>query len=127
MSEAIKNLSQQWADLYNRGDIAGVANLYTDDAVIYANTGEVVSGREAIQQAFGKAYDAAPGEATREASDEVETLGDVAYNIGRYTLTNVDGRTISRGNYLTLLKKIEGDWKIYRQIDNLDMSLQGKE
>jgi uncharacterized protein (TIGR02246 family) len=124
LKEAVERVAQRWAELYNEGDIAGLAGLYTEDAVIYANTGEVVRGKEAIREAFSGAYDAAPGGTTREAGEETEVLGDTAYTIGSYRVTGEGGETLSRGNFLTILKKQGEAWKIDRQIDNLDLSLE---
>jgi len=124
LKKAVERVAQRWAELYNGGDVAGLAELYTEDAVIYANTGEVVRGREAIREAFMRACHDAPGGTTREAVEETEVWEGVAYTIGAYRATGKGGETLSRGNFLTVLKKQGEAWRIHRQIDNLDLSSQ---
>jgi uncharacterized protein (TIGR02246 family) len=120
--DEIRSVSQQWADLYNAGDIAALADLYLEDAVLYGNTGQVLAGRAAIQAALQAAHDSAPGAMTRQSLNETEVLGDTAYDIGTYTVTDASGAVLARGYFLTVLKRTEGGWRIYRQIDNLEPS-----
>jgi uncharacterized protein (TIGR02246 family) len=117
--DEIRSVSQRWADLYNAGDIAALAALYLEDAVLYGNTGQVLAGRAAIQEALQAAHDSAPGAVTRQSLNETEVLGDTAYDIGTYTVTDGSGTVLARGYFLTVLKRVEGGWRIYRQIDNL--------
>ncbi len=119
-SEEVNALRQQWADLYNEGDIAGVADIYAEDATLYTNTGEVVEGREAIQENLQGGYDEGVTEVSIEAS-ETEELGDMAYDLGRYTLRTADGETVVEGYYVVILRRVDGEWRIHRHISNMIM------
>lgn len=82
----IEQRNQEFMDAFNRGDAAGVAAAYTDDARVLPPGGNPVSGRAAIEQ-FWKG---AMGTGIREVglqTETVESAGDLAYEIGSATLT----------------------------------------
>lgn len=51
---------------------------------------------------------------------EISASGDLAYDVGRYKIVNKrpEGPVEERGYFVTLYKKIEGDWKFMGQIWN---------
>ena len=51
-------------------------------------------------------------------------FGDAAYDLGRFTYRTADGQTAAQGNYLAVLQRINGDWRIYRHIANLQLPQQ---
>ena len=48
---------------------------------------------------------------------EVSATGDLAYDIGKYRvdMEGPDGPVVEEGNYITLWKKIDGEWKLAGQ------------
>ena len=44
----IEAANAKWVDFFNRGDFAGVASLYTDDAVAFPPGAGIVRGKDAI-------------------------------------------------------------------------------
>ena len=122
--EDIDSVRQQYADLYNRGDIAGLVGLYTEDATLYNSSGEVVESRAAVQENLQGTYDAGATQISIEAT-ETEVVGDTAYDIGSYTFTSAEGETVASGNYMVILKQVDGEWRIHRHIANQMMPMQG--
>lgn len=120
--EAIEQLRQQWAELYNQGDIAGVANLYAEDARFFDANGEVAEGRaairEAIQQNFDDLATQMEGATVVVMAEAIETqiLGEVAFEVGSYSLTTADGQTVDTGSYIVISRMINGEWRIAHHI-----------
>ena len=78
---AITAANEQWTAAFNKGDAAGVAANYTEDAQILPPNSEIVSGRTAIQGVFQGFIDAGL-KVTLEAK-EVEGHGDIAFGPGK--------------------------------------------
>ena len=105
------DITQEWKRNYNAGNAAGVAALYTPEAIYLTQhyvTG-VVAGRRAIQAYVQRGVNA------RAQVDKIEVLrtecsGDMAYVVDRYTATNA-GQT-AMGVNLVVLCKLGGQWRI---------------
>src|SRR6476659_8519783 len=81
----IEAVNAQWLEFFNKGDFAGVASLYTEDATALPPGSSMVTGRDAIG-AMWKNIDG-------QASDPLITTLDVkplgpsaALEIGTYSL-----------------------------------------
>jgi uncharacterized protein (TIGR02246 family) len=102
------------------GNAAGVAGLYTDDAMVLPPNGESVSGRAAIEKLFGTLVAAGIKEITLTAT-EVEAHGDAATEIGMYSVKDGTGKEIDRGKYMVAWKRVQGQWKLHRDIWNSNL------
>jgi uncharacterized protein (TIGR02246 family) len=123
--QAIDDLRQQFEDLYNEGDLQGVAELYAEDAVLYDPFGQVHEGRDAIQEAWQGVVDADLTEMNIEHI-ETEVINDTAYAVAHWTATNDAGETGAEGYSLVILQRENGEWQIHRHITNLVMPEQGQ-
>ena len=77
-----------------------------------------------IAQSPGATIDLRPG------TIEVAESGDLAYEIGTYTMsgTSPDGTTWSdEGKYVEIFQNVNGEWKIATDIWNSDTPLPGTE
>jgi uncharacterized protein (TIGR02246 family) len=108
----IEKADQAWQAAYNAGDAAALAALYAEDAKVMAPGSETVSGRAAIQDFFKQ--DLAQGAKNALTTNEVLSGGDYATSIGGYVATAADGSHLDHGTYMTVFKKVDGAWKIYR-------------
>lgn len=77
-----------WGDRYGRGDAAGLAALYTEDAVLMTPAGDVV-GRLAIQEHFGQLFRTRPDSvlATSSSTEVLDVAGPRAYEAGTLEIT----------------------------------------
>jgi uncharacterized protein (TIGR02246 family) len=116
----IEKADQAWQAAYNAGDAAAVAALYTEDAKVMAPGHETASGRAAIQDLFKE--DLAQGAKNALTTSEVLSGGDYAISIGGYVVTAADGSHLDHGTYMTVFKKVDGAWKIYRDTWKSSMS-----
>ena len=114
----IEAVNAKWTDFFNKGDFAGVASLYTDDATAFPPGSSMVKGRAAIESMWKKMAE--------EVSDpkfttlDVKPLGpSAAREIGTFSL-KTKGSTPKEvaGKYVVVWEKIGGDWKLAIDIWN---------
>lgn len=116
----IEKASQAWQTAYNAGDAAALAALYTPDATVMAPGAAAASGRAAIEALF-KA-DVAKGAKNTLTTNEVFGGGDYAIEVGGWVANAADGSHLDHGSYVTVYKKVDGSWKIYRDTWNSSMA-----
>jgi len=110
-----QEVADTWVARYAANDAAGIAALYTDDAQLLPPDQEIVSGRAAIQEFFAR--NNPPGSAEIEiATVEARVLGDYAHRQGSFLLKSPDGGSVVAGKFLELWKKVDGQWRIHRDM-----------
>jgi uncharacterized protein (TIGR02246 family) len=113
-SEAeIRNLLKAVTDAYNQADSKGLADRFTDDAVLFDQDGQEVRGREAIARRYAEAFAEGP---TCKISDAVESVHflspDVASVAGRFRLEDEKGSALSSGRYSLIAVRKEDRWRL---------------
>ena len=116
----IGKMDQAWQKAYNAGDAAALTALYTKDAKVMAPGGEPASGPAAIQAFFTK--DVAQGAKNTLTQGDVVGFGDFALETGSWVANAADGKHVDHGPFMTLYKKVDGGWKIYRDTWNSSMA-----
>jgi uncharacterized protein (TIGR02246 family) len=112
VTKAIKALGAQESEMIQKKDAAGIASRFTSDGllVMLAPKLAVKQGHEAIQKHYQAVIDAGATNITSEVQ-HVEMRGnDMAFAAGTYSVT-LKGKTID-GNWLQMLKREGGIWKI---------------
>lgn len=108
----------RWGDFHSRGDAAGLASLYTTDAVLMTARGDV-KGRPAIQQYFDQLIRERPDSIlrTNTATETVDVAGNRAYEVGTIIFTvaprrggPAEDRTIRYMNFWQ--QETDGRWLI---------------
>jgi len=117
----IDHANADWIRALKAADAAALAEAYADDGVFVGPDGKVSAGRQAVQALY-----AANGKgAARILGGGITTLGTtcsgdgMVYEWGRgdVTVRGADGQAQTRGGaYLTVWKRIRGDWKIVRNL-----------
>src|SRR5207245_10071212 len=79
---------------------------------------------QAIQEVWQGIFDAGLT-AFRVESLEVESAGDLAYEMGRYTLYAGDNDAADAGKYIRIWKREAGQWRIHRDIVNSSRPAEG--
>jgi uncharacterized protein (TIGR02246 family) len=116
--EAVEDVMQQYEERVNAGDAAGVAALFTENSIYYTAVGQVIEGREALQEAYQGAIDAGVTELSLETI-ETEVLYVTAYHTGSYTLVTPEGELLE-GYYMAIINR-EDEWRIHRLVTNMAM------
>ena len=112
--QAINAKRKQYANDFNQGDAAVVAAHYTEEAKYLPPNSPMIVGREGIQAHIQGGFDAGVGNFQLTMID-LQVYGDMAHDIGKYTLTiqPEEGEAISdSGKYLVILKRVNGSWKL---------------
>lgn len=112
---SIEACNKQWEKAVSRGDAAGIASLYTGTAKLLPPNSKVVSGQKAIMEYWKGAIDSG-FKAIKLTAVEVETHGDTAYEMGKYTVPGEAGKVLDAGDYIVIWKHANGHWKMYRDI-----------
>jgi uncharacterized protein (TIGR02246 family) len=114
---ALRAALTQWSAAAQEKDAAKFASFYTEDGILMLEGAPDAQGMEAIRQdTAGMMSD--PHFSLSFAPDKVEVArsGDLAYDIGSYTLTMSDpeGNPVTqKGQYVDVWKKdAKGEWKV---------------
>src|ERR671936_1762594 len=114
----IESVNARWIDLFNKGDFAGVASLYTEDATAFPPGSPMVKGRAAIEAMWKNMAEQVSD--PKLTTLDVKALGpSAAREIGTFSLKTKGPRPQEvTGKYLVLWEKIGNDWKLAADIWN---------
>jgi uncharacterized protein (TIGR02246 family) len=100
------------------GDAKAIAELYTETAEVIPPGAPAARGRTAIAAHWQAAIDAGV-KAIELETTEVESSGDLASETGIVRLVARDGAA-SSARYLVVWKRVDGVWKLHRDIWNAE-------
>jgi uncharacterized protein (TIGR02246 family) len=114
----IEAANAKWIALFNKGDFAGVAALYTIDASAFPPGSPIVRGRDAIG-AMWKEMAEKVGD-PKLATLDVKPLGPAAAReIGTFALkTKGPNPQEVTGKYVVVWEKVGNDWQLAADIWN---------
>jgi uncharacterized protein (TIGR02246 family) len=113
---AIAAATAQFIEAFSRQDAAACARLYSEQGATLPPGADILRGREAIQAAWQEAFDAGLT-AFRVESLEVESAGDLAYEMGHYAMY-AGADLADEGKYILVWRREAGEWRIHRDIVN---------
>lgn len=114
----IEAVNAKWMELFNKGDFAGVASLYTADAVALPPGSGMVKGRAAIGAMWkGLAEQVSEPKVT---TLEFKRLGrSAAREIGTFSLKTKEATPKEvTGKYVVVWEKVGRSWKLAADIWN---------
>jgi uncharacterized protein (TIGR02246 family) len=121
--EVIEENDRKFMALYKQGDCAGVAALYSSDAVMLPANMDFVRGRENIQKAF-EAFRAMGVAELVFQTLEVDHCGDRAIEMASFNMLGDGGQLLDAGKYIVVWKHEQGEWKLHRDIFNSSQPAQ---
>jgi uncharacterized protein (TIGR02246 family) len=124
--DAIAAASANFMAAFKRGDAAGVAALYTENGQVLPPNRDLVEGKEAIQAFWQALLDMGIKEVRLKVVD-VESHGDTAIEVSKYTIHGDEGQELDKGKYIVIWKNKEGQWKMHRDIYNSNGSMPAPE
>jgi len=114
---AIERANEQFMDAFGRGDAAGVAALYTEDAKVLPPNHDVVRGQPAIRSFWQGLMDTGV-KAVRLEIGEAEQQGDTAYEVSRATLLGAGDQVLDEVKYIAIWNREGAAWRLHRDIFN---------
>ena len=116
----IDKLNADFMAAFNKGDMATIGQMYTEDAYLLPSGGPLVKGRAAIQTFWTNAAEGI-GDFKLTTTDVKPLGGDAAREIGTFTLkTKGDKPQEVAGKYVVVWEKTGGQWKLATDIWNAD-------
>jgi uncharacterized protein (TIGR02246 family) len=117
---SIQKINEEWMAAFNKGDAAGVAALYSEDAYILPNGAEMTKGRRAIEAYFKNSVRQL-GDAKLKTVD-LQSLGPgSAREVGTFNFkTKGDSPQEVVGKYVAVWRKMGGQWKLITDIWNMN-------
>ena len=116
IKKAVRHGNDTWNNAFNRGDAAGVAALYADNATVLPPTHAAIKGSAAISDFWQGLIKAGFREHGIELID-AEADGGIAFAIGKWSAKGPDGagKLQSFGGTVVTVLKRQGDqsWKPY--------------
>jgi ketosteroid isomerase-like protein len=103
-----KQIREEFLRAYNAEDIDAVVALYAEDATLVSDGG-TFKGRDEIRKWVKAGFDQGSRLEAIEPSVE-KSSGTLAYGTGR--TRRLVGPVAHLGQYLIVMEKIEGEWKI---------------
>ena len=113
---AIRAIDAAWTKAAESKDIAGTTAVYADNAVLMAPGAPIMTGKEAVTKGWtGMMADKNFALSFGPTKVEVSKGGDLAYELGDYSLTMSDKKgkaQTSKGKYVVVWgKQADGSWK----------------
>lgn len=115
--------NDKFMENFKSGDAASLAALYTEDGQVLPPNSDFVTGHEAIQAFWQALMDMGIREAKLEIL-EVESHGDTATEVSKFTLLGEGKQMLNEGKYIVVWKQDQGQWKMHRDIFNTSMPAQ---
>ncbi len=107
---------------WEKKDGAGMAARYTADAQVLPTGSEPIKGNPAIKAFWQTAIDAGPGTTAKFTTVEAEQHGDTAIEVGQAEMFDASGKSVDVVKYIVIWKKIDGQWKMHRDIWNTNLA-----
>lgn len=122
--EEIRAFYPRWTERILDGDFDGLVELYAEDAVVMAPNYPPVRGRDEV---LGFMRGFPPVTRADFEVDEIEGYGDLAYVVGRYSMTlepeGAPGPVQDEGKFIEIRRRRpDGRWLLARDIFNSNLS-----
>jgi uncharacterized protein (TIGR02246 family) len=120
--QEIDRVNQRFGEAFGRGDAAGAAAVYTEDATILPPGSPRVKGRDGIRSFWQAVMDSGV-RAVALQTDDLEVVGDMAREIGTATLTirpEGGAEQTATAKFVVVWKRVGGEWRWHTDIWNAD-------
>ena len=115
----IETANREFKVFFAAADSIGLANLYTQDAKFMNNGAPAVTGRKNIQSAISGIMNSGISSVNLTTID-VWGMENLITEEGELSLF-VEDAEVYKGKYIVLWKKVDGKWKLFRDIFNSNL------
>jgi ketosteroid isomerase-like protein len=113
-------LEKAYSDASTANDVEALLTYYSDDAKSLAPNEVTRVGMSEIRAATLKEMESDVGNVSVMEVQNVWAAGEIAVEVGTYTVTSADGEELSIGKYMSLFEKRDGKYVCVRDIWNSD-------
>lgn len=117
VAKEISKANEGFMAAYNSGDTKTLAANYTGNAKLYPSNSGVIEGTNAIEGFWSAVMKMGIRKASLETVTAQQT-GNIAIEEGQYKLFVEGDVMVDQGKYLVTWEKVDGQWKITRDIWN---------
>ena len=121
VSDEIKARNEQLVKATLNKDFEAVGEIYSENAVLMGANSDVVVGRENAVNLYKGMMDMGITDAKIETV-EAKSYGNIAVEEGRYEMY-VGDQKVDYGKYIVIWEKVDGVWKISKDIMNTSVPL----
>ena len=123
IEDLIRDTDAQFAEAFNRGDLAGVVALHSAEAILMGPDSPVEVGGQAVEQGFKEMLEAG-WKNIEFGSIQIDSDGDLGYHVGTFAVdAPTEGGSDQRitGKFLDIYKPdTSSAWKIHVTMFNFD-------
>ncbi len=112
--EAIRKNSEEMQASIAAGDYEKFGSFFADDVIFKLAGQKPIEGRAAVTIAHKPMTE--QGMRLVVVTQEVIEFNGYAHEFGEYEIYAKNGQKVDEGNYSTVWKEIDGEWKIYRDV-----------
>lgn len=116
----IASIDQQFMSTFSNLDAEGIAEFYSQNALLLPPNHPVVLGKKNIQKFWKQVFNIGIVEVTLQTVEFEEFGNSVALQYGKYGLYNATGVPLDEGKYLMVWKEVEKRWFIQKDMWNSD-------
>lgn len=115
IKQIIRGKYKQMRTTLKNGDPDYVLKMHTEDATLFLQNGTEITGISKLRQFYEKV--AATHIDIKSLPTSIELLSEnMVYEVGTFTSTSKTGSQ-NTAKYINIWKRVDGDWKIYKAID----------
>jgi ketosteroid isomerase-like protein len=120
--EALRSIEDQFVEAARVGDIDKILNYYAPVSVDMAYNVPISLDQEARRKAIESWLASVDLKSIKNTTDDIQVSlsGDLAFTRGTGYQKSPDGLTEVSGRWVTIYKKIDGNWKVIVNIDHND-------
>ncbi len=122
MRKIIDEKNAEFAKAFVSGDSTSMISHFTADGKLFPPNSPVVTGRNAIAKVI-KQYLTYGIKEFKDETTSVYGAGEAIVEEGNIFMGDGKGNTLENGKYITIWKKVDGDWKVSSDIWNTSLPL----
>jgi uncharacterized protein (TIGR02246 family) len=109
------------ADDYSAGDPDAMSDRYAEDCISMPANHSALHGRDEVRTWYARRTSGDWEMNVEARAETVDVVGDLAVIVGVFRVTRRPERGVAgldhAGRYLTVMRKVDGQWKLWRDMD----------
>ena len=116
---SVERENSKFIEAFKKGDSAGVASNYGQDAWVLPPNGDIVKGNEIVS--LWGSFIRSGVKDLKLSTDDISGNAEQLAETGNYEIYGDQNKLLDKGKYVVVWKSQNGNWKMYRDIWNTNM------